>query len=178
MTPDARLLASAARTLLGVLVLVLLGAWAGYAWRDNTANAELAECKRLHAADREAAASAASAAEATYRAREAQIHAQHQEIVHDAHAQTNQARVDADRVRAALERLRRHLAAAPAGGGGAAAHPAVASSSSPGSATADLPADLFGRLGEAAGELAAAADTARTAGAACERAYGALADVR
>lgn len=45
MTSDHRLIASAAASLLGVLLLVLLGAWAGYAWRDNAA-AELAECRR------------------------------------------------------------------------------------------------------------------------------------
>jgi hypothetical protein len=45
LTPDLRLIASAAAALLGVLLLVLLGAWAGYAWRDNAA-AELAECRR------------------------------------------------------------------------------------------------------------------------------------
>jgi hypothetical protein len=33
---------------------------------------------------------------------------------------------------------------------------------------------VLGRLGDAAGELAAAADAARTAGLACQRAYQAL----
>lgn len=176
MTPDTRLLASAAGTLLGVLLLVLLGAWGGYAWRDNAANAELAECKRLHAADREAAATAARAAEAAYRTTEARRAQALQEITDAAHLDATTARADADRVRAALERLRRHLATAPADGGGAAAYPTLAAGSPPAVTTPDLPADLLGRLGGAAGELAAYADAARTAGTACERAYQSVSD--
>lgn len=178
MTPDTRLLASAAGTLLGVLLLVLLGAWGGYAWRDATATAELAECRRLHAADRAAAASAARAAESTHRTTEARRAQALQEITDAAYLDATTARADADRVRAALERLRRlyhHPAApAPAGGGDAAAHPTLAAGSPPALTTAHLPADLLGRLGGAAGELAAHADAARIAGLACQRAYQAL----
>ena len=46
MTPDLRLIASAAAALLGVLLLVLLGAWGGYAWRDRSAAAEVDKCTR------------------------------------------------------------------------------------------------------------------------------------
>jgi Tfp pilus assembly protein PilE len=174
MTPDTRLLASAAGTLLGVLLLVAVGAWGGHAWRDRSARAELAECQRAHAAEREAAAQVAARAQADYRAREAQIHTQHQEAIDAATTQTAAAQADAARVRLALDRLRRHVAAPAAGGGAATAHPTLASPGAAAVTTPDLPPDLLGRLGAAAAELAAAADASRIAGLACQRAYQAL----
>jgi hypothetical protein len=112
-------------------------------------------------------------AEASYRAKEAATAAEHQRITDAAHQQTLAARADADRVRAALDRLRR-AAAAAAHRGDTGPHPAAPASSSPATAASHLPADLLGRLGDAAGELAAAADASRNAGNACQRAYQAL----
>jgi hypothetical protein len=173
MTPDQRLLANVVGFLLGVLLLVLAGAWAGYAWRDRGAKADLAECQRVHAEALAITLRTAREAEASYRAKEAATAAEHQRITDAAHQQTLAARADADRVRAALDRLRR-AAAAAAHRGDTGPHPAAPASSSPATTASHLPADLLGRLGDAAGELAAAADASRTAGNACQRAYQAL----
>lgn len=173
MTPDQRLLANVVGFLLGVLLLVLAGAWAGYAWRDRGAKADLAECQRVHAEALAITLRTAQQAEASYRAKEAATAAEHQRITDAAHQQTLAARADADRVRAALDRLRR-AAATAAHRGDTGPHPAAPASSSPATAASHLPADLLGRLGDAAGELAAAADASRTAGNACQRAYQAL----
>jgi hypothetical protein len=168
MTPDQRLLATLGGYLLGAVLLLAGGAWVGYAWRDRGADRDLAECQRAHAEALAITLRAAQAAEGDYRAREAQIHDQHQEIIRAANTATTAARADADRVRTALDRLRRAAAVAPRGGD-PAAHPATAAGSAPAGAAADLPPDLLWRLGQAAGELAAFADTSRTAGLACER---------
>lgn len=161
-------------SLAAVAALLAGSAWLGHAWRDRSARADLAECQRTHATAVAAALDAARLAESDFRLREQLTAQQQQEAIHAAHQQAQTARADADRVRAALERLRQHLATGAAGGGGAAPHPAPASSGPPAAAATDLPADLLGRLGQAAGELAAAADDARTAGLACQRAYQAL----
>ncbi len=173
MTPDQRLLANVVGFLLGVLLLVLAGAWAGYAWRDRGAKADLAECQRVHAEALAITLRTAQQAEASYRAKEAATAAEHQRITDAAHQQTLAARADADRVRAALDRLR-NAAATAAHRGDTGPHPAATASSSPATTASHLPADLLGRLGDAAGELAAAADASRNAGNACQRAYQAL----
>ena len=152
-----------------IAVVFLLASFVGgYSLRHVTAKRDLAECQRVHAAALAITLRAAQTAEADYRAREAQLSNQHQEIVRAANTATSAARADADRVRVALDRLRRAAAAATRGGD-PAAHPAAAAGSAPAGATADLPPDLLWRLGQAAGELAAFADTSRTAGLACER---------
>lgn len=174
MTPDQRLIATAMGWLLAVAALVAGGAWAGYAWRDRGARADLAECQRVHAEALAITLRAAQKAEAEHRAREAEIQTLQTEAVNAAHAETQAARADADRVRVALDRLRRTSAAAAAGGGGAAPDSAAAGASAPAGAPGDLPADLLWRLGQAAGELAAAADDARAAGLACQRSYDAV----
>jgi len=53
-------------------------------------------------------------------------------------------------------------------------NPAAAASSASAPAASDLLADVFNRIDDAAGQLAAYADAARIAGAACERSYDAL----
>lgn len=173
MTPDQRLLANAIGWLLAVAALAAGGAWAGYAWRDRGARADLAECQRVHAEALAITLRAAQQAEAEHRAIEAKTQALQTEALNAAHSETQAARADADRVRVALDRLRRQLAAAPRGGE-PAADPAAAGASAPAGAPGDLPVDLLWRLGQAAGELAAAADDARTAGLACQRSYDAL----
>lgn len=155
----------------GALAFCALLMWAGYAWRDRSAKADLAECQRVHAEALAITLRTAQQAEASYRAKEAATAAEHQRITDAAHQQTLAARADADRVRAALDRLRN---AAAAHRGDTCPHPAAPASSSPAPAASHLPADLLGRLGDAAGELAAAADASRTAGNACQRAYQAL----
>lgn len=174
MTPDQRLLANVVGFLLAVLLLVIGGAWAGYAWRDRGAKADLAECQRVHAEALAISLRTAQQAEASYRAKEAATAAEHQRIAHVAQTETAQARADADRFRAALDRLRKQAAAAPPGGGAAPAD----SSDAPGSQTArapgDLPPELLFRALEAAGDIAAYADHSRIAGSSCQRRYEAL----
>lgn len=159
--------------LVAAAIAALLGALLGYAWRDRGATADLAECQRVHADAMATLLRAARDAEAEFRAKEQTWEAQKQEIVHEARTEVATARADADRVRAALERLRRAQAAA-ASGGDAAAHPAAAAGSEAAGATANLPADLLIRLGQAAGELAQFADESRIAGLACERSYSSV----
>lgn len=162
-----------ALALLALLVLFAFGAWCGYGWRDRTARAELRECQQAATDVTVAMLTAARKAEADYRAQEAQIAEKHQEALYAANLDATAARADAARVRAALERLR--IAAADAARrGGAAPSAAPAASGPPAGPAADLPADVLGRIGEAAGELAAAADDARIAGTACQRAYDAV----
>jgi hypothetical protein len=157
----------------GALALCGLLMWAGYALRDSSAKADLAECQRTHAEAIAITLRAANKAEAEYRAKEAATAAEHQRITQDANAQTAQARADADRFRAALDRLRKQAAVAP-GGSPAASDSGAAPGSPTARAATDLPPDMLWRALEAAGDIAAHADLARIAGQACERSYNAL----
>jgi hypothetical protein len=173
MTPDQRLLANVIGFLAGVALLIGLGGWVGYAVRDNAAKAEIAECNRAAAEAVAAALRTARQAEADYRAREALTTRKQQEAIDAAHHETRAALADRDRVRLLLERLRNAQRAAP-GGGDAAPGSAAAGASAPTGIPDHLPADLLGRIGLAAAELAEHADAARIAGRACERAYDAV----
>lgn len=83
------------------------------------------------------------------------------------------ARADAAGLADALRRLRER-AAADAARRAAAGHPQLVTSGAAAGPAPDLPTDVLGGLGEAAGQLAAYADAARIAGLACERSYGSL----
>jgi hypothetical protein len=174
MTPDQRLLANVVGFLVAVLLLVGGGAWAGYAWRDRGAKADLAECQRVHAEALAITLRTAQQAEASYRAKEAATAAEHQRIARDAQTETAQARADADRFRAALDRLRKQAAAAATSGGAAPADSGPATGSQTARAPGDLPPELLFRALEAAGDIAAFADHSRIAGSSCERSYQAL----
>lgn len=93
----------------------------------------------------------------------------------DARAQSQlaAARADAADVADALRRLRNRVAA-DAARRAAAGHPQAVASSPAASPATNLPADVLGGLGEAAGQLAAHADAARIAGLACQRSYESL----
>ncbi|MFP5442393.1 MAG: DUF2514 family protein [Betaproteobacteria bacterium] len=88
-------------------------------------------------------------------------------------AQTALAAVDTGRARAvdARDRLQRDLAEYLTRHRAAAQARAAAGQCAPDNAPADLLADLQRRADDRAGELAHVADTARTRGLACERAY-------
>ncbi len=96
-------------------------------------------------------------------------------IANDARQQARRAAADRDAARAAadaaLQRLRASAAVRAAGG---AADPAAAAGSAPAGAADVVPADVLGRCAARVLDLADAADAARRAGAACERAYDAL----
>ena len=92
-----------------------------------------------------------------------------QDAIHDAHTQTQAA----DTARAAVtDALGRLLQRNGTAGRGRAAAPAAAGSA-PACAAAPVQPDVLRGLGEAAGQLAAYADRARIAGAACEASYDA-----
>jgi len=130
------------------------------------------------ARERERADAAVALAEATEQARqtEAQWRARHQEV--QAHAQTKarSAAADAARARDAIDGLQRRAEAIAA----QCANPTRDSASpAPGGAAAQDPGVVLTQLlrgvAQAAAELAAVADARGTAGAACERAYDAIA---
>lgn len=163
MTPDQRLMATAAGWLLGVLLLFGAGLGLGYQWRDRAARVQQAEQQQQRAIERATESEAA-------RKREAAIHQGREDAIHAAQQDADAARAGADRYRRAFERLQQH----PAARCGPGAHPTLAAPGPAALTTRDLPPDLLGRLGRAAGELAGHADQSRTAGLACERAYQAL----
>lgn len=93
-----------------------------------------------------------------------------QEVADAATIQANANRADADGARAALDKLRAQLARGNAGTG----NPAASSVGTPTGATGSVPPELLLRCAERVVELAGYADSAATAGKACERAYDSL----
>jgi hypothetical protein len=143
------------------------GIWAGHHF---TAQAYEAQIAQADAARAKAVADAASAAQ-TETARRVQAQ---QEIAQDAQHAAQAARFDAGRADAAAATLRVQLGAYLAGNRGAAVDPATVAAGQTAGDAARVLADLFSRADDFAGRMAAAADAARAAGAACERSYDAL----
>lgn len=133
-----------------------------------------AETREDHAQALAAMNEAARQAEAEARAEEQRRTAEVQKAADEAHHALERARADAAAADAAGQRLRERIAALTtacrAGPGGAGA----ATPGTPADPAADLLADVQRRLDEAADGIAAHADAARAAGAACERAYDAV----
>jgi len=90
------------------------------------------------------------------------------EAANEAAQTLRRARLDAAAAGRAADSLRGHVSTLA----GQCASPAAGSAS--GAGAGDLLADMLGRVEAAGRELAAEADRARAAGAACERAYDAL----
>ena len=90
------------------------------------------------------------------------------EAANDAAQAARRARLDSAAAGRAADSLRQHVARI------AGQCAPIGPDSPAGAAPGDLLADMLGRLEEAGRELAAEADRARTAGAACERSYDAL----
>jgi hypothetical protein len=90
------------------------------------------------------------------------------EAANDAAQAARRARLDSAAAGRAADSLREHVARV------AGRCSAAATDSPAGAAPGDLLADMLGRLEAAGRELAAEADRARAAGAACERSYDAL----
>lgn len=122
------------------------------------------------AAHAEVAASAAHAARAEERRREAALRKE----MDDALQAVARARADADRAAGAAERLRHAARAAAARCGAATGDTATAAASAAATGAGDLLAELLRAADERAGALAAEADRRGIAGTACERAYDAL----
>jgi len=118
---------------------------------------------------------AQAAQEAEHNARETLRRVQRQsEASNAAQTQLAAARAAAARASAAADSLRTDLERFAAAGRAACAHPAVAGERSPAGDAIGVLAELQRRADERAGILAAAADDARIAGAACESSYDAL----
>ena len=95
------------------------------------------------------------------------------EITNEAKQQAETASADAGRARAESGRLRERVAELVAAGRAAGNSSAAARGQAAGDPL-DVLADVLLRADQRAGDLADFADRARIAGAACERAYGAL----
>ena len=111
-------------------------------------------------------------AEAASRAEEQRRAQVQTEALNEAKRQADAARADADSANRAAERLRKRANVAFSSPG--SADPAASASGSAASNPASVYADVLGRLGDAAGQLAAIADERGIAGNACERSYDAL----
>jgi hypothetical protein len=143
---------------------------------EMRAQSSLARERAERAQEREQLVAEALAASEAARALEARWQAAHTEVQTDAQNRIRAATADAARARSAADSLQRRAeviaaqcanptrdSAAPAFGGAPAQDPGV------------VLTQLLRGLTQAAGELAAVADARGTAGAACERAYDAIA---
>lgn len=144
-------------------VLIAVVAWGGWQrWRAIDAREDFDRAKQAAAAE-QAASAAAAAAESSRRLKAVQ------ESADAAHIQAQVDRAAADRARRAGDELRQRLAAVQASG--RPGDPSAAGECSAAWQAVDLLADVLRRADTRAGDLAAYADSARTAGEACERAY-------
>jgi len=157
-------------------LLVVFGVLIGVCWLGHHAGVKSgrAEIQQRWDADRAQEAAAAVAASEKARTVEQGRITDLERIAHDAAFQADAARADADRAVAARDGLRKQLDAILAASHRAPHDPGPAGGSAPASDSLDLLSDVLGRADARAGELAAAADAARIAGQACERAYQAL----
>lgn len=157
-------------------IALALGLGLGFALLMQTMRLAEAQLETAHTeatlqAERATAARLALKASERYRTLEGK---HREEIVqNDTAAQTALAAADAGRARAvdARNRLQRDLADYLTQHRAAAHSRAAAGQCAPDTAPTDLLADLQRRADDRAGELAHVADTARTRGLACERAY-------
>jgi len=160
------ILALAKRIPMWAWLLILALSWG--AWQRHLANANGEEL-RQHDAAVAAQTIKKLEADATESARRIK---EQTNAVSEAETRTRAARVDAAGQRAAADRLRARLAAGASDG--RASGPAAAGASAPTADAACVPANLFWRLVEAAGQYAGIADERGTAGQACQRSYDAL----
>lgn len=154
---------------LGLCLASALAAWLANGWRLG---AELNRAKATYSERVAKAEAATAAAERTARAEEARRTEAMQEVQRV--AALSRARDAADRRVSDATGERVRAAARAAAAGASPADPSPADGGAPAAGPGLVLADLFGGADEAAGELAAALDAARTAGLACERAYDAL----
>jgi len=136
----------------------LLIAYGGGRWQQHGADQAKYQAKEL------AAVQAA-------RTEEQRRTAAQTEIANAATQAAEKARADARAASATSDKLRQRVAQL------VASHPATTASSPATDDPIGMLADVFGRADQRAGILAAAADSARIAGQACERAYDALTPV-
>ena len=165
------------RIALAAGALALAGS-AGWGARAVLADRDLAQLQGQRDADRAswstASAEASEAARETERLRRRAL----EKAATDADAQNTRLLADAAAAAAAGRRLHDTAAAFAAGAcpSPGSSTPAEASPATP--TPAVVLAELFRRADERAGDLAAAADAARAAGAACEASFDALTETR
>lgn len=133
-----------------------------------------AETRESHAVQMQVLGDMARQAEADRRAEEQRRAAAAEEVIREAAEREAQARADAVAAGAVADRLRRQIAALTARGGSAGRDPAAASAGPPAGDPIGVLADVLERADRRAGILAEYADSARSAGLACERAYDSL----
>lgn len=146
-----------------VIVALAWGGWNHHA--ASSARTAAAALAQRDAAEREATALADQSETARRLNKQS-------EATHDAENKAAAAVAAAAAAVDAAGRLRVRLAAAQASD--RRSDPATACRSAPAASGAVVPADLFWRVVDRAGRLAAIADERGIAGEACERAYGAL----
>lgn len=137
-----------------------------------------AETRTKHAEQVAELERVARQAEASARETERRWSAAMEDVTNEHRARIDQARADADAAASAGERLRQRVAELAAGCRGPTGGASAANDGETAGATARVLADVQRRLDEAADRIARHADEARSAGLACERAYGAVSDVR
>ena len=142
--------------------------------RLKHAQAQTEEVKRACALERANATQAALKQSEENRAKEQAWQARQKEVSDEAERKLTQARADAVIADAAAGKLQQRVAALVAQARAATRDPASTPSSAPATDAIGLLAGVLGRLDQAAGQYAAAADESRAAGEACVAAYDAL----
>ena len=151
----------AAAALVGALVAGS-AAWTAQGWRYDAKIAGMERDQAQQIAD----------AQALARATEQARWVKREGVINDAKTQAAAALADADRARAASERLREQIARLRAAGRDPAA--AGRGQGQSGADTLDLLVGLLSGLDEAGRDVSGFADQLRVAGLACERAYESL----
>jgi hypothetical protein len=159
---------------LAIAVLMLASA-AGGAWVSGALwAADLAEAKQTHAQALAAIEHRQTQAQAQARSEEQRRQTALEGIRTDASEQIEQAQADAAAATARAHSLQQQAARVAARPSCTTDNPGAALGSPSANAPALLLADVLSRIDARAGELAATADRARIAGAACERSYDSL----
>lgn len=159
---------------LGVALAASL-ALAGYQWGQATkARGETASARAEFATYRETQERQTREALQALNADKAKSDKAQQEALDAEHHARLATQADADRLRGTAGQLQRYATDLATSLRNSAGDPAAPSSSAPTDTSADLLANLSGRLDEAAAGIALHADTSRVAGQTCERYYDAL----
>ena len=164
--------------LAGAALLIALAVAGVQTYRLSEERLAHAETSRTHAETISRLERRAREAESAARETERRWTAAMERVVNEHQTQIDQARADADAAASAGERLRQRVAELTAGCRRAAGGSAVAGSGQAADATARVLADVFSEVERVGREMAAEADRRGIAGAACERAYGALSTSR
>lgn len=160
--------------LAGIALLLALAAASLQTYRLSEERRAHAETSRMHAETISRLERRAREAEAEARETERRWTAAMEDVANEHQTQIAQARADADAAASAGERLRQRVAELAAGCRRAAGGAAVAGAGQAADATARVLADVFSEVERVGREMAEEADRRGIAGAACERAYGAL----